>query len=86
MPKQLLLISFVLLAVSGLQAKCGNSILYIDGSLTGSAANSIVTAHVTPDPNWEPQPAVSVDKSGTFRAIIYFDRTKPEGRIRDNCS
>ena len=79
-------VSLILLAASSVEAKCGNSIIYIDGVITGVMSDTTVSVQVTPDPNWEPQPSIAVKADETFRAMVYFDRTKAEGRIHDNCS
>lgn len=68
--------------------KCVNRIIYIEGSIVGSDNDGLsvkVKVVVTPDPNWEPQPEISI-KDGKFSGEVYFDATKSEGRARDNCS
>ena len=86
MRRQLITILLFLLTASYLEAKCGNSFIYIEGAITGPVADVTVLVQVSPDPNWESQPAISIDKDGKFQAKVYFDRTKSEGRFHENCS
>ena len=66
--------------------KCVHNSIYVEGSVYGPAgAKFKLRVEVTPDPNWEPQPDLSV-KDGRFKGVVYFDTTKSEGRVRDNCS
>jgi hypothetical protein len=66
--------------------KCVNRIIYVGGSILGPIADGLkVMVEVTPDPNWEPQPDIVI-KDGKFAGEVYFNATKAEGRVRDNCS
>jgi hypothetical protein len=63
-----------------------NHIIRLDGVIDGLAVNGIeIVVHVTPDPNWEPEPEIPI-KDHKFVATVYFNTTKSEGRIWDNCS
>lgn len=86
MRRSLITILLFLLRASYLEAKCGNSFIYIEGAIIGTVADVTVSVQVSPDPNWEPQPAISINKDGKFQAKVYFDRTNSEGRLHDNCS
>jgi hypothetical protein len=86
MPRCFLVIPLVLLVACSLEAKCGNSMIVVEGVITGSITDATVLVQVTPDANWEPQPVVSIAPSGKFRATVYFDRTRAEGRKRDDCT
>lgn len=86
MQRQLIVILFILFTASVLEAKCGNSFIYVDGIVTGTVGNATVSVQVSPDPNWEPQPAISIGNDGKFQAKVYFDRTKSEGKFHQNCS
>jgi hypothetical protein len=70
----------------GAAAKCGNSAIEINGTISGYEPGSAIIVHVVPDPNWDSQPSPIIDEQGLFRITVYFDRTKGEGRFRDNCS
>jgi hypothetical protein len=76
----------VLLLARCAAAKCGNSLITVEGVIVGPNAGATISLLVSPDPNWTPQPAITIDAEGRFRATAYFDRTKSEGRRRDNCS
>ena len=66
--------------------KCVQRAIYINGSIVGPITDDLkVIAEVTPDPNWDRQPEI-VLKHGKFAGEVYFDATKSEGRLRDNCS
>ena len=67
-------------------AKCGNSLIAVEGVIVGPNVGVTISLLVSPDPNWTPQPAIPIDAKGRFRATAYFDRTKSEGHSRDNCS
>jgi hypothetical protein len=57
-----------------------------DGSIVGPANGGLtVKVEVIPDPNWELQPEITI-KEGKFAGDVYFDATKSEGRVRDDCS
>jgi len=86
MPRCLFLIPLISLVACCLEAKCGNSMIVVEGIVAGSASDVTASLQVNPDPNWSPQPAVLIDADGKFRATVYFDRTKAEGHSRDNCS
>src|SRR6266404_983996 len=78
-------IAAALFAAPGV-CKCVHRIIHVDGSIVSAASDGMtVKVEVTPDPNWEPQPEISV-KGGSFAGEIYFDATESEGRVRDNCS
>jgi hypothetical protein len=68
-------------------AKCGNALIVVDGKVEGtsSAAKEKIVVRVEPDPNWDAQPAVRFE-GGKFEAQVWFDMTKSEGAVRDNCS
>jgi hypothetical protein len=67
-------------------SKCVHRIIHVEGNIVSPRSDGmIVRVEVTPDPNWEPQPEISV-KDGKFAGEVYFDATKSEGRVRDNCS
>jgi len=77
--------TMLLFAASGM-CKCVNRIIYIEGSVLDPIADGLkVMVEVTPDPNWEPQPDIVI-KEGKFAGKVYFNATKAEGRVRDNCS
>lgn len=77
--------ALLLFAAPGM-CKCVHRIIHIEGSIAGSTLDGLaVKAEVTPDPNWEPQPEISI-KDGKFVGVVYFDATKSEGRVRDDCS
>jgi hypothetical protein len=66
--------------------KCVNRIIYVDGSIVGPITDRLkVIVEVTPDPNWEPQPNIAIN-GDKFAGEVYFNATKSEGRVRDNCS
>ena len=74
-----------LFAIPG-ASKCVHRIIRVDGNIVNPGNGSMaVRVEVTPDPNWEPQPEISVE-GGKFVGEVYFDATKSEGRVRDNCS
>jgi hypothetical protein len=78
-------IAGTLLASLGI-SKCVHRIIHVEGNIVSPASDRmIVRVEVTPDPNWEPQPEISV-KGGKFAGEVYFDATKSEARVRDNCS
>jgi hypothetical protein len=80
-----LAVAAALFAAPGI-CKCRHRIIHVEGSIVSPATDGLsVKVEVTPDPNWEPQPEVSV-KDGKFAGEVYFDATKSEGRVRDNCS
>ena len=85
MVRQLCLVSLAFLFTVSSYAKCGNSAIIIEGVIVGSAVDATVAIQVAPDPNWEPQPPISIDAKGRFRATVYFDRTK-SGARSDTCS
>jgi hypothetical protein len=66
-------------------AKCANLLIHIEGRVDGDSSNSKIVVLVVPDPNWEPQPEISM-KDGTFVDTVLFNVTKSEGRVRDDCS
>lgn len=68
-------------------AKCGNALIVVEGKVEGtsSALKGNIVVRVEPDPNWDDQPAVRFE-DGKFEAQVYFDMTKSEGVVRDNCS
>jgi hypothetical protein len=83
-------ITFFLLAallVSGeALGKCGNLIIHITGSIDGITGDDLrIMAQVMPPSNWEPQPEIPI-KGGRFAGMVLFDRTKSEGRAKDDCS
>ncbi len=66
--------------------KCAHRTIYIEGSVVGAVTYGLsVKVEVTPDPNWEPQPTISI-KDAKFSGKVYFDATKSEGRVRDDCT
>jgi hypothetical protein len=82
----LLMIATVSLFAAPSTSKCVNRIIYVDGSIVGPVIDDLkVTVEVTPDPNWEPQPDISI-KDAKFAGEVYFNATKAEGRVRDDCS
>ena len=79
---------FVILALAASAAgKCANRIIHVEGRVDGPRGGELrIAVVVTPDPNWEPQPPISV-KEGTFTGTILFDSWKRRGVIvEDNCS
>jgi hypothetical protein len=68
-------------------AKCGNALIVVEGKVEGtnSAVKENIVVRVEPDPNWDDQPAVRFE-GGKFEAQVWFDMTKSEGVVRDNCS
>jgi len=66
--------------------KCAMRIIFVEGTILGPVTEDLkVIVEVTPDPNWDPQPEI-VLKDGKFVGKVYFDATKSEGRVRDDCS
>jgi hypothetical protein len=86
MLKHIFVVWFVLSCCCVASAKCGNSAILIKGEISGYVGGTTVSVQVAPDPNWEPQPAPTIDAEERFQVTVYFDRTKSEGRVRDNCS
>ena len=77
--------TMLLFAAPGI-CKCRHLIIYVEGSIVSPGTDGLsVKLEVTPDPNWEPQPDIEI-KEGKFAGQVYFDATKKEGRVRDNCS
>ena len=75
----------LLFSVPGV-CKCANRFIYIDAQLIGPTNDGLrLKVEVTPDPNWEPQPEITI-KDGKANGRIYFNTTKSEGHFRDNCS
>ncbi len=71
---------------SGNSHKCPNKFIYITGRVSGPDDSQLqIKVEVTPDANWEPQPAIKLDH-GTFDGKVYFDSTKAEGTTQDVCS
>lgn len=67
-------------------AKCGNQVLRIEGTIDGVSGDGLrIKVLVTPEPNWEPQPEIPI-KDGRFAGMVLFDRTRSEGRVRDDYS
>jgi hypothetical protein len=68
-------------------AKCGNTLIVVEGYVEGtnSALQQNIAVRVDPDPNWDDQPAVRFE-DGKLEAKVWFDMTKSEGVVRDNCS
>jgi len=66
--------------------KCVHRIIHVEGQIVGPSSDGLtLRVEVTPDPNWEPQPEIPI-KDGKFAGVVYFDATKSEGRVRDDCS
>ncbi len=66
--------------------KCVHRIIHVEGSIVGPPSGGLtLKVEVIPDPNWEPQPEITI-KDGKFAGDVYFDATKSEGRVRDDCS
>jgi hypothetical protein len=81
-----MLAATILLFASPAVCKCGRRIIYIEGTVLGTLTDAVkVKVEVAPDPNWEPQPEIVIE-DGRFVGRVYFDATKSEGRVRDNCS
>lgn len=79
-----LFFSLVLAGVS--LSKCANRVIHIEGSLDGVSTDGLkIALEVMPDPNWEPQPEISI-KDTRFVGDVLFNGTKSEGRVRDDCS
>jgi hypothetical protein len=80
------LLLFMAVLPSGITlAKCANRLIHIEGRVDGDSSNARIVVQVTPDPNWGPQPEISM-KDGTFVGTVLFNATKSEGRVRDDCS
>jgi hypothetical protein len=47
--------------------------------------NLTISVQISPDSNRARQPEIAV-KDGKFSGTAYFDSTKAEGRVKDNCS
>jgi hypothetical protein len=64
-------------------AKCANSVIWIQGVVSGPAAGSTISVQVIPDLNWSLDPngsppsatAALVDADGQFQVTVYFDQT-----------
>lgn len=84
--KYILTTFLTILLSCGAAAKCGNSAIEINGTISGYEPGSAIIVQVVPDPNWVSQPPPIIDEQGRFRITVYFDRTKAEGRFRHNCS
>jgi hypothetical protein len=80
--KKCIFLLLVCFASSAMWAKCGNSAIVIDGSISGSVTGSTISVQVVPDPNWDSQPSAIVDANGQFHMNVYFDRTQPGNRER----
>jgi len=84
--RALLVAPAILLFASPGMCKCAMRIIFVEGAVLGPITDDLkVIVKVSPDPNWEPQPEI-VLKDGKFVGKAYFDATKSEGRVRDNCS
>jgi hypothetical protein len=81
-----LTIGILLLLIQSAEAKCGNSSVTVIGRISGQTIGASVLVKISPDPNWEPQPDISIASDGAFKATVYFDRTSAERSTRDNCS
>jgi hypothetical protein len=73
MLKHILILLVACLVPCDISAKCGNSIIAIDGRVSDPAAGSTVSAQIVPDSNWKSKPA-TVDADGQFHLTVYFDR------------
>ncbi len=85
--KRTVLISITMLLIAGHGVcKCAKRIIFVDGTVLGPITDDLkVLVEVTPDPNSEVQPEIVI-KDGKFVGKVYFDATKSEGRVRDDCS
>jgi hypothetical protein len=82
----LLTVATLLMFAVPSECKCVNRAIQIEGVIAGpSTGNFKIAVQVIPDPN-QAQEAEIVINDHKFGGMAYFDSTKAEGRLKDNCS